>query len=258
LSVLAAGCPRLPEPNFSPTEPNITIVTYNVNYGFVHPKNVIDFLIAADADIVFLQETHIYWEAALEEALAGAYPYAAFEDWDGAGGIAILSKHSLENIKFVKPTAGWFPALRADAQTPIGTIQLLNVHLKPPVSDSGSVSVSAYYEAPEIHLQEISDFLTTTDPNKPLIVAGDFNENEKNRAIRWLLDQGFTDALSTYDKRSKTWIWRTSGGLTLTNRYDHIIVNDHLHCAGAAVIPVKASDHMPVLAVIVPAQTDRQ
>ena len=121
LSILAVGCRRLPEPNFRPAEPNLKVVTYNVNFGFVQSQNVTDFLIDANADIVCLQETHSYWETSIKQALGGIYPYSVFEAWSGAGGIAILSKQSLRNIKLIEPSAGWFPALKADAYTPIGT-----------------------------------------------------------------------------------------------------------------------------------------
>ena len=94
------------------------------------------------------------------------------------------------------------------------------------------------------------------DTHRPLIIAGDFNENEKAKAIKWLLDQGCQDALSIYDRRTKTWIWPTPLGIKLKNRFDHIIVNSRLMCTAARVINVEASDHMPVMAVIVSGRTE--
>ena len=80
-------------------------------------------------------------------------------------------------------------------------------------------------------------------------VAGDFNESESKGAIQSLFDREMTDALSLYDKKSKTWFWRLMPGVNLSNRYDHIIFNKYLSCTGACVTRVQASDHMPVLAV---------
>lgn len=249
--VLGAGCKTVLLPEFSPDRPCLKVITYNVNWGFVEPQNVVDFISKANAEVICFQETHRYWETILKTQLKERYPHCVFKEWSGAGGIAIMSKYKLDNVKLLPPTEGWFPALLADIQTPIGLIQVLNVHLRPPLSDRGSFRPSAYYKAPGIHLKELQGFLADTDAKKPLIIMGDFNEHENNKAIRWLLEQDFTDALSTYDSYSKTWRWNTSFGVTLNNRYDHVVISKHLQCIGAKVIQVKASDHMPVLAVIV-------
>lgn len=42
--VLACVCASLPETEFSPYIPHIKVVSYNVNWGFVKPGNVVDFL----------------------------------------------------------------------------------------------------------------------------------------------------------------------------------------------------------------------
>ena len=249
--VISAGCTSPRQSNFTPAEPHIKVVTYNVNWGFVRPALVVDFLDGTDADIICLQETHSRWEMALKSRLALKYPYNIFRDSPGAGGIAILSKYPLWDFLAIEPNEGWFPALLAKAQTPLGEIQILNVHLRPPLSGTGSVTVSGYYNAPDVHLKEIKGFLASTDPNKPVIITGDFNEDENDKAIRWLIDNGFTDTLSTFDTYTKTWVWNTSAGISLKARYDHIVISGHLASTGAAVANIRASDHLPVIAVIV-------
>jgi endonuclease/exonuclease/phosphatase family metal-dependent hydrolase len=162
-----------------------------------------------------------------------------------------MSKHQLSNVKVLSADAGWFPALIADVMTDLGSVQVLNVHLRPPLSDTGSATVSAYYESPNIHRKELADFLKAADLDAPLIIAGDFNENERRDAVKGLLDSGFCDALSLFDAKSKTWSWRVFPGLTLRNRYDHIVFSEHFRCTGAQVVDIRASDHRPVLAVFV-------
>lgn len=247
--VLASGCASLPKPDFEPDGPALRVVTYNINWGFSTPYKVVRYLIDADADIICLQETHGYWEAFLKKYLAMSYPYSSFHSAGGAGGIAFMSKYELNNVKAIEAEAGWFPALYAEVMTDIGTVQFLNVHLKPPLSESGSATVSAYYESTNVHQKEIAHFLKGTDMNAPLIIAGDFNENERKKAIRTLLNHGFTDALSLYDKKSYTWLWRVMPGITLKNRYDHIVFSKHFSCTGAQVSDIRASDHEPVMAV---------
>lgn len=254
--VLACGCASLREAEFSPDVPHLKVVSYNINWGFVKPGNVADFLREVDADVICLQETHRYWEVFLKERLGGRYRHSVFEERGGAGGIAIMSKYKLEKVELIEPKSGWFPSLLAEVRTPIGLLQFLNVHLKPPLSDEGSVRISALYRTPNIHLKEIEEFVAIMDSAKPLVIAGDFNEDERGKAIRWLIDKGFVDALSVYDTYSKTWEWEVSSGIKFKNRYDHIILSKGLDCTGARVMQVEASDHMPVLAVIVLSPAD--
>ena len=251
LAALAAGCATLPEPDLAPAGPLLRVVTYNINWGGPNPGEVARFLLNVDADIVCLQETHRQWEAFLKKHLAAAYPHSTFHSSGGAGGIAFLSKRPLSNVRILSADAGWFPGLIADAATDIGPVQVLNVHLRPPLSETGSATVSAYYESPSAHRKELADFLQAADPDTPLIIAGDFNENEKRGAVKGLLENGFRDALSLFEKKSKTWRWRVFPGLTLKNRYDHILFSRHFRCTGARVFDVRASDHLPVLAVLI-------
>ncbi len=248
---MSAGCTNLPEPVFYPDQPHLKVVTYNVNWGFAQPQNVVDYLAKTNADVVCLQETHWHWEIYLKQHLGRPYPYRVFKESAGAGGVAIMSKSKIFNAQLIDPNQGWFPALYAEAESPIGKVQFLNVHLRPPLSDDGSASASAIYKTPEIHLKEIQQFVAATEPDRPLIITGDFNEDERGRAVQWLISEDFTDALSMYDAYSGTWTWPVFSGLRLKNRYDHIMFNEYLNCTGARVTHVEASDHMPVEAVVV-------
>jgi len=248
ICLVCIGCRSLPQPNFSPTEPHLKMLTYNVNWGG-NRQGVIDFLQKSDADIICLQETHPQWENELMTHLKKQYPYSAFHHSQGAGGIAFLSKYPISNENIIESKDGWFPGFYIKASTPIGDIGILNVHLKPPLSDAGSADVYAYLNAGDVHLQELRQFFEAA-PDIPMIVAGDFNEDESSKACRWLAEEGYTDCLSQFDRKSPTWFWRTSTGFVLKNRYDHIFINSQLCCPGEDVFKVNASDHEPVLAIL--------
>lgn len=253
LMLLWGGCHSLPKAVFTPEGISLRIVTYNVNMRGYAP-GAADFLYEVDADIVCLQETHDQWESYLREHLSERYPYRIFHNARGAGGISILSKHPLRARQVIPSEAGWFPALYAVAETPMGDIGVLNVHLKPPLSDSGSVSAYALIDTPQIHEKEIMEFFEALAPDIPVIVAGDLNEDDAGKACQWLQKQGYTDSLPLFDRKSPTWIWRTKPGFVLKGRYDHIFVHRRLQCTGAGVFTVKASDHEPVLSVVQPGQ----
>jgi endonuclease/exonuclease/phosphatase (EEP) superfamily protein YafD len=241
----------LGKPEFAPDRAHLGVVTYNVNFGVAEPANVVGFLANSDASIICLQETHSRWEGILKTMLGRTYPHSHFEEWGGAGGMAVMSRYKLGRVQVIEPQAGWWPALLVDVETPVGAVQVLNVHLKPPLTERGCVTLGAYFQAPGIHKREIAGFLRHADPERPLIIAGDFNENEIGLAMRSLFERGFSSALSAYDSRTQTWYWKIWFGIVLSDRYDHILYSDHFECAGAEVVPVAGSDHMPVRAVVV-------
>ncbi len=246
-----AGCAMLPEPNFSPESPSLKIVTYNVNWGTQEYYLIKRFLLNSEADIICLQETHIQLEKYLKSHLFRLYPYTYFHSSSGAGGIAFMSKKRLGDVRVLQAEAGWFPALMMNVETGIGPVQVLNVHLKPPLDENASVTLSAFYKSPGIHRKELGYYLGFVAQDVPLVIAGDFNENERQGAIKDLLGNNYTDALSLYDKRSYTWSWPVFLGLSIKDRYDHIIYSSELHCTGAKVVDIDLSHHRPVVAVIV-------
>ncbi|MCP4163353.1 MAG: hypothetical protein GY760_25105 [Deltaproteobacteria bacterium] len=214
LTLVLSSCIKPAEPIFSPVESNLKVITYNVNWGGAGVNQIINYLDKADADVVFLQETNKQWEYYLTKHLNYRYQYSVFKESQGAGGIAFLSKYEIKNIKFIKPV-GWFPGLKADIKTPFGLVQILNVHLRPPLSERGTPILSALYNSSKRHRIELDHFLKETVKDIPLIIAGDFNEEESDKAIVNLVKKGFTDSLSIYDRSSNTGDGRFFRGLRL-------------------------------------------
>jgi len=124
------------------------------------------------------------------------------------------------------------------------------VHLRPPLSERGSVTASAYFGTGAIRREEVRLLSEKLDPQAPTIITGDFNENDSGKAVSWLRERGFIDALRQFDNRTNTWEWTTSL-ITLRGRYDHVLYSKNFSCAHARVLRKGASDHFPVLAVMV-------
>ena len=136
--------------------------------------------------------------------------------------------------------------------TSIGPVQVLNVHLRPPVSDRGSW-VSGYLTTGDDRLQEMQRFFTQRHPTWPTLVMGDFNDGTDSTTLRWLEKQGMINALPEFDHSTATWEWRYRG-VKLSRRMDHIVYAPPLHCYSAQVIRAGASDHFPVQAVFAKAE----
>ena len=146
-------------------------------------------------------------------------------------------------------TAGWFPAMRVVLHTGLGPVQVLQVHLRPPFSDSGSV-VSGYFTTPPVREAEIEGFTAALDADLPTLIVGDFNEGPGGSAIAVLRERGMKTALPEFAPGETTWRWRTSLG-TLHHTLDHIVYDGRLEPIDTRVLRAGRSDHLPVIAVFV-------
>ncbi|MFH1730084.1 MAG: endonuclease/exonuclease/phosphatase family protein [Planctomycetota bacterium] len=245
--ILLCGCASTREPE-PPTGPHFSVLTYNVNFGGPRPGLAAKAILDAGADVVCLQETTPAWEKYLLARLKETYPHAAFRHFGGAGGQAVLSRFPVKEIAYVLPEAGWFPGWIVEVETPVGSVQILNVHLRPAVSDRGSFTPGSYYSTKATRLDEIRWFYARLNAKGAAVVLGDFNEDDSGRAVQWLRANGMNDALRQFDRDAHTWRWRTSVG-TVYDRLDHILYSPRLHCFSARVIKAGASDHLPVVAV---------
>ncbi len=224
---------------------HLEVMTYNLNYGLAGDTAGIEAIAAVNADIVFLQETTADWERALRKQLGNRYPHVAFRHCCGAGGLGVLSKLPFVEHDYVQSTAGWFPAWRLIVQSPLGALQVLQLHLRPQVSDSGSV-ISGYFQTPAIRRAEIEQFHPLLDPDLPTLVVGDLNENHHGRAVAFLKQKGFRSALSEFPGSQQTWRWTTSLG-TVRAELDHLLYDDRLEPLEVKVVDAGRSDHLPVV-----------
>lgn len=242
------GCAGSAAPAKAPGTPETTsfeVMTYNVNFGLEGDPAAIGAIRDEGADLVLLQETTPGWERALRSELADEYPYMEFRHFGAAGGLAVLSKHELHSRELIAPPeGGWFPAWRLEVSTAVGRLQVLNVHLRPQLSESGSF-VSGYFTTPGVRFDEISSYFRYLDPTLPTLVVGDFNEGRRGLAIRYLERRGFKSALSEFDGGS-TWRWPTSVG-TVGAELDHIVYAPPLEPIEVRVVEAGRSDHLPVV-----------
>jgi endonuclease/exonuclease/phosphatase (EEP) superfamily protein YafD len=224
----------------------LRLLTYNVNYGMAGDRESIAAIRDADADIVVLQETNTAWEQALRGALSKELPRMTFHTRGGAGGLAVLSRLPLAEVEFLKPTAsGWFPAVRVVVEAPFGKVQVLSVHLHPPVSDAGSF-ITGYFTTGAIRREEIAAFVAKLSPDLPVIVAGDFNEESDGEVMKFLREKGLLSALPP---GQPTWRWTTAVG-TIRRQLDHILYDGRLRAVAGEVRVAGRSDHLPVLGIV--------
>lgn len=237
----AVGCAAVPPPPDGPDR--LVVMTFNLNYGLAGDEDTLAAIDVCACDIVALQEVTPAWRRAIEARYGARYPYMRFITSEGPGGLATLSRAPITRADTLAEVT-WFPAQRVIVDGPLGVLQVLNVHLRPPFDDDGSL-VSGIFVTPEMRKREIATFRAQLLP-MPTIVVGDFNESS-GQALDHLGDHGFADALVLAAGR-RTWRWPTPV-LELSDRLDHVMYTR------AAFTPVEVrvvergqSDHFPVVA----------
>jgi endonuclease/exonuclease/phosphatase (EEP) superfamily protein YafD len=226
------------------------LLTYNLDKDSANREAALALIEKADPDVIFFQEASAEWQELLTSKLAGRYPHASFNQPKiGYDGIGMMSKFPIVEERWLdKIGGGWFPSQLLVLETPLGRVHLLNVHLRPPSSDTGN-KVVGYLTTGGVRRQEIEGLYGQLRPLGPTIVVGDFNEGDGGQAVEWLKGKRLTDALPEFDRKSSTWQGQYLG-MHLTDRPDHVMNSADLRCFEARVIPETASDHDPVLAVV--------
>lgn len=254
--VSLAGCGSHDEPmRRTPTPPNLPstavtplrVMTYNMNFGLAGDSEGIAAISAATPDVVLLQETNRQWETALTAELGARYPHHRFAGPEGrwaAGGMGILSRWPIRHIDKLTRGGGPFFAWRIVIEVDSGPIQILNVHLRPPMSDSGSWVVG-YFSTRGDREREARAHLAALDDSLPTLVVGDFNEEDDGLAVAVFRDRGFRSALPQFQPSATTWQWPV-GSMTLKFRLDHILADNHFEPLRAEVVQAGRSDHNPL------------
>ena len=245
------SAPPAPHPVPGPVQAGrIRVMTYNVNFGGEGDPKGVEAVASAAPDIVLFQETTPAWEAALVAGLGEKLPHHHFEDTTGhwaAGGMGFMSKWPITKVEKLEQGGEPFYAMRAIVDAPGGPIQLLNLHLRPPMSDGGSWVVG-YWSTRDVREREARSPGAHLDLELPTIIAGDFNEEDDGRGMAVFRELGFANTLTKFHPNALTWQWPISSSVTLRFRLDHVMHDDNFTPVAAGVVTAGVSDHYPVWA----------
>ena len=247
------------------------IATWNVNSIKVRLPRLIDWLTTAQPDVVVLQEIKCVDEnfPALEIEDLGYN--VAVHGQKTYNGVAILSKHPLEDV------AAGLPGDDSDEQARYleaftGGVRIASIYLPNgnPVPGEKFDYKLAWMERLVTHAQDLLKW------EEPLVLAGDYNvcpqdidtfdpvgfaddalcQPESRNRFRQLVNLGFTDALRAFHSEQIFSYWDYQRGAWEKDhgvRIDHLLLSpqaaDRLKDAGVDREPrgkEKPSDHTPV------------
>lgn len=240
--------PRLPVS--APSGQVVTVMTYNVMGFNQRPDRVVDTILAADADIVTLQELNPAVAAAIGEMLRAEYPYQELDPQEKYAGSGVISRYPLVLSDERLPGVWLGPAYIL--YVTIAGRQVTILHAHTPATGIGSF---AYLDQTianrEEHARIIKDFVET-HPG-PVLVPIDFNSTTENTSYK-IVATALSDA------------WLESGwglghsfpagtyspvGIPLV-RIDYVFHSHHFQAIDARVAPWDGvSDHHPLVVRLV-------
>jgi vancomycin resistance protein VanJ len=248
-SVLAAATACGPAPlqprDPTPGVPHFLVQTYNIQDTGKGDPVTVETIGEASADIICLQEPTAIWEKAIRARYADEYPTMLFRTDEGAGGLAVLSRFPVEDLGYHTDPHGWHPAWHLQVETPMGTVQLLAVHLRSVLSGESS-KLKAYLTTGSDHVQELQAFTEKCTPGLPTLVMGDFNEQPDGPSVAYLEGRGFQNALPLYHPGQPT--WHDPPAWQVEETIDHILFNHSFAPLNSWVVQGGHSDHMAVVA----------
>lgn len=235
----------------------LRFATYNVYWQNSssdkrNPESVIRIIKEINPDIMTLQETFCFSARHLEKVFRKSHPYQLFRDQHSnksEDGLGILSKYPIVKNIYFPPKYGWFPGWIFVIKTPKGYLQVLNVHLNPPLVSEGNIGLFAegLWLTPKFRFQEISYYCKYLNPCMSTIIAGDFNESDSGIACQFLRNRCYLDVLlNKIPSCIKTWYCRW-GCFNFTGRYDRIYTSRDIDTVYTRVLQKGYSDHFPVV-----------
>jgi endonuclease/exonuclease/phosphatase (EEP) superfamily protein YafD len=217
----------------------LVVMTTNLLFGRADARDVLRLAREHDVDVLSLVELT---PDALENLDAvGArelLPARVLRPSAGADGSGLMARRPLRAI--AAPDPGGPQQLRATLILPGGDeLGLAAVHPFPPLS---AQAVADWEEV----LRALPD---ATDGGRPNVLAGDFNATLDHRALRRVLDRGYTDAAdATGDGLRPTFpVLRSLPPITI----DHVLVPDTIRVRRVRSFEVQGSDHLALVVELV-------
>ncbi|MCW2962419.1 MAG: Integral rane protein, partial [Thermoleophilia bacterium] len=223
-------------------------MTVNLLVGNPDRAAVARDILAADPDVIVLQEYDPKWHRTLHAKLGTRYPYEVHETRDDSFGSAIYSR-----TPFVGPAPEPFtlaqnetPQYRAVVHLAGRDVAIYDVHLMPPVSRD--YVITGRHEFADLRRRVRRERL-------PMILAGDLNVSASSPQHHDLGDAGLIDAWELV-RHGRGATWPATRGINWLPgvRLDHLYLSGELTTTRVRVGDANGSDHRPVVADVVAAR----
>jgi len=211
---------------------DLRVLTHNVDAANPDPERTARDLIAADADVMALEELTAGDLKIYKSAFAKLYPYQVSRDT-----VALWSKYPVVETKSVDVGFSWTRALRAEVSTPEGKVAVYVAHLASVRVGTSGFTFDQRNNTIKALGRQIAD-----ERLAGVIVMGDFNGTANDRSLA-PLTAGLRSAQGAAGQ-GFGFTWPAKFPMA---RIDHIMVRG-VTPTKAWVMKPTGSDHRPVIA----------
>ena len=230
----------------------LTVLSHNVLFRGGDPERTVNALVAADADVVALQEVTPEWAVRLERALRPDHPHALLEPRHGALGYALYSRYPLTGPATLRPRGHRGFAQCARLELPSGPVPICNLHLFPPPVTARPEVLEANAALRAGQWKRVKAFLDMGGKHGPALAVGDFNTGDFEPLYREITSELVDAAGSTSLWPRRTFpnpeVIQTAPGALV--RIDYVMVRGGVQPVDVTVSSATGSDHLPVRAVL--------
>lgn len=196
------------------------IASWNVNSLKVRLPQVLEYLAANPLDVLALQETKCVDEQFPHDEIREAGYHVSFCGQKTYNGVAIISKHPIENV--INALPGYDDPQKRFLAADINGVHVVNVYVP-----NGQSVDSDKYHYKLTWLGHLHDYLASTIADNAVVVLGDFNiapedqdvhdpvaweghvlvSEPERAALQSLLDLGLQDSFRLFDQEEKSYSW---------------------------------------------------
>jgi vancomycin resistance protein VanJ len=231
----------------------LSILTHNVLFQGGDPERTVEALVAADADVVALQEVTPAWAARLERALRRDHPYALLEPRHGVFGYALYSRYPLTGAATLRRRHRGF-AQCARLELPSGPVPLCNVHLAPPPVTARPRDLEENERTRTWQWEQVKGFLDVGGGGAtgagPALALGDFNTGDYEPLLRRITSEFVDIAGSMSLFPGRTFPNPSLAPMGPLVRIDYVMVRGPVEPVDVTVGSTTGSDHLPVRVVV--------
>lgn len=214
-------------------QPALTVISYNVNTANPHHAAVREWLLAQNADVIFLMEVNDEWLTDLQ--LTATYPHALECPREDNFGLAVYSKQPFGTQEELYLTPSDIPSVEFSIPFHGAILKFFGVHTLPPISAANS-------EDRNNQLAEVARRISE-QPTTLQIAMGDFNLTPYSRIFaRFLHQSGLNDTAPGF---GLPLTWMTSAPL-IAIPIDQFLISPGLSVRNRTIGPSLGSDHHPL------------
>jgi endonuclease/exonuclease/phosphatase (EEP) superfamily protein YafD len=224
-----------PAPAGDPQEQVFAVASANVNLHSRNTQGIAAWLAQEKPDVLVLLEVSPAYAQGLPTLRD--YPFQHIVAEDSPFGIAVLSRHPLQQVEVIEDAQG-IAHIEAQLQWLGQPVAVIAVHPMPPLSPQ-------FHSVRNAKLAALARQAAASA--MPTVVAGDLNATPWSSAFSGLAHLGLRRASGL----AATWPAVLQGVLGLP--IDQVLVTHHWAVVARQVGPQLGSDHLPVLVHLVPA-----